>query len=56
MLVNTGLGDKLVVEQTDELLSEAPDDSDYVADDRIKVIKNMENFGNYILNTYSIFS
>ena len=37
VLVNIGLGDKLIVEQTDELLSEAPEDNDYTPPERIKV-------------------
>ena len=36
MLLNIGLGDKLVVDQTDELLSEAPEDSNYMPPERIK--------------------
>jgi len=34
-LVNTGLGDKLVNQRTDELLGEAPDNSGYVAPARV---------------------
>ena len=37
MLLNISLGDKLIVEQTDELLSEAPEDTDYTPPERIKV-------------------
>ena len=36
MLLNIGLGDKLVVDQTDELLSEPPEDSNYMPPERIK--------------------
>ena len=38
MLLNISLGDKLIVEQTDELLSEGPEDTDYTPPERIKVI------------------
>ena len=37
MLLNISLGDKLIIEQTDELLSEAPEDTDYTPPERIKV-------------------
>ena len=37
VLLNISLGDKLIIEQTDELLSEAPEDTDYTPPERIKV-------------------
>lgn len=43
VLLNTGLGDKFVIEQTDELLSEAPDDGNYVAPERVKVAVQWES-------------
>ena len=43
MLLNISLGDKLIVEQTDELLSEAPEDADYTPPERIKVIFLIRN-------------
>ena len=43
VLLNTGMGDKLTVEQTDELLSEAPDDGNYVPPDRIKAAVQWES-------------
>jgi len=36
LLINAGVGDKLVVQQTDELLSEAPDNTGYVPPERVK--------------------
>lgn len=47
MLLNISLGDKLIVEQTDELLSEAPEDADYTPPERIKVnfFNSKINFG-----------
>ena len=41
--MNTGLGDKLIVEQTDELLSEAPDVADYVPPERIRAAVQWES-------------
>ncbi len=43
-MLNIGLGDKLIVEQTDELLSEAPEDNDYTPPERIKVNFNFPTF------------
>jgi ribosome biogenesis protein ERB1 len=43
VLVNIGLGDKLIVEQTDELLSEAPEDNDYTPPERIKAAVTWES-------------
>ena len=37
VLLNITVGDKLIIEQTDELLSEAPEDTDYTPPERIKV-------------------
>ena len=36
LLINAGVGDKLVIQQTDELLSEAPDNAGYVPPERVK--------------------
>ena len=36
VLINAGVGDKLVVDQTDELLKEAPADTGYVPPERVK--------------------
>jgi len=36
LLINAGVGDKLVVQQTDELLSEPPDNEGYVPPERVK--------------------
>merc|ERR1719367_1677990 len=36
LLINAGVGDKLVIQQTDELLSEAPDNTGYVPPERVK--------------------
>ena len=43
VLLNTGLGEKDVVEQTDELLSEAPDDSSYLPPERVKAAVTWES-------------
>lgn len=43
MLLNITVGDKLIIEQTDELLSEAPEDTDYTPPERIKVKFNLLN-------------
>ena len=48
VLLNISLGDKLIIEQTDELLSEAPEDTDYTPPERIKVfffLNSKINFG-----------
>ena len=49
VLLNITVGDKLIIEQTDELLSEAPEDTDYTPPERIKVKFNLLNlfFENY---------
>ena len=44
MLLNITVGDKLIIEQTDELLSEAPEDTDYTPPERIKVKFNLLNY------------
>ena len=36
ILINAGVGDKMVVEQTRELVAEPPADTNYVAPDRVK--------------------
>ena len=41
VLLNITVGDKLIIEQTDELLSEAPEDTDYTPPERIKVKFNL---------------
>ena len=43
VLLNITVGDKLIIEQTDELLSEAPEDTDYTPPERIKVKFNLLN-------------
>ena len=44
VLLNITVGDKLIIEQTDELLSEAPEDTDYTPPERIKVKFNLLNY------------
>ena len=55
MLLNITVGDKLIIEQTDELLSEAPEDTDYTPPERIKVKFNLLNLFNMYLMLKGIF-
>ena len=55
VLLNITVGDKLIIEQTDELLSEAPEDTDYTPPERIKVKFNLLNYFFFLKNIHFLF-